>query len=51
MILLRNIPKALIESRFCVVIACNQSQFSRCHDDNSNRAGTSEPVRVPEAWT
>ena len=41
-----NLPKALIEGRFCVVIACNQSQFSGCHDDNSNRVATCEHVRV-----
>ena len=49
MIFMRNLPKALIEGRFCVVIACHQSQFSGCHDDNSNRVTTSEHVRVPKA--
>ena len=38
----------MIEGRFCVVIACNQSQFSGCFDDNSDRFTTSENVRVPE---
>ena len=50
MIFMRNSSKALIEGRFCVVIACNQRQFSGCHDDNSNRITTSEHVMVPEAW-
>ena len=36
MIFRRNISEALIEGRICVVISCHQSQFSGCHDDDSN---------------
>ena len=49
MIFIRNLPKALIEGRFCVVTSCNQSQFSGCHDHNSNRLATSENDRMTEA--
>ena len=30
-------------------LACNQSQCSGCHDDDSNRLATSEHVRVSAA--
>ena len=32
-----------------LLYTCNQSQFSGCHDDNSNQVATSEHVRVTEA--
>ena len=49
LIFMRTFPKDPIEGPLSVVISCNQSQFSGCHDDNSNRVATSEHVRFTEA--